>query len=97
MKLFTGKSLGDVKQIALIDVISDHLKQNLSKGTTIEVDESDDEGSWIELSIREGDIMVRSVVLSFSDNGHKLTNIAYYETPVKIIIEDTNTERRFHS
>lgn len=96
MKLFTGKSLEDIKQIRLIDVIFEQLEEELSKNVNIKIDDSGDGSSWIELD-SEDEKILKTVVLSFIDEGSKLTDIAYFETLIKKLIDEDNIKRKFHS
>ena len=93
MKLYTGRSVEDLRSVKLIDVVAKSYRQNTNYKVNVDCF-SDASASWVSI-VYETEKESKDLVILFNASGTKITGTELYVTPIKKVLLDDETVKVF--
>lgn len=93
MKIYTGKSIDDMREVKLIDLIAESYSNNTE--FKVSVDRfSDRSASWVSI-VYETDKESKDLIILFNGSGTKITGTQLHITPIKKVLLDDEAVKVF--
>ena len=93
MKIYTGKSIDDMREVKLIDIIAESYSNNTEFKVSVDCF-SDESASWVSI-VSENEKESKELTILFNGSGTKIAGTQLHVTPIKRVLIDDETVKVF--